>query len=115
MKTVQILIAENLKPGDVISTKTIQDDYCVTSTKVKSVINILVLVGAVKKMDEKAGKCVQYVIAEDALEKVMVYEERAKPHRRVTPEQPAWSLKNITKEHNPLILRFDALLAGVRS
>lgn len=114
MKALPVRIAEDFKAGHEFTTGTIKNIYAASDNYAQRAIDFLRRSCAVKNTGRKDGYFSIYVIEKDAYEKVMKKEQDSKRYRSKTNRYIRCDVKELTKTHNPLMLKFDALLAGVR-
>ncbi|WP_272527608.1 MULTISPECIES: hypothetical protein [unclassified Providencia] len=114
MKPLHIRIVEDLKTGNEITTKLINEVYASTSNHSSNTINFLYRCGAVRKSGKKDGKYIIYVINPDAYEKTTKKELEVGKFRKKKNKYSKCDVKELMKTHDPLILKFNALLAEVR-
>ncbi len=114
MKPLHIRIVEDFKVGHEITTKLIKNMYASTDNHASNTINFLYRCGAVRKSGKKDGKHIVYIIARDGYEKTIQKDKEISKFRKKTNKYLRCDVKELTKTHNPLMLKFDALLAEVR-
>ncbi|MCG5371071.1 hypothetical protein ACLFLC_11040 [Providencia rettgeri] len=115
MKPLHIRIVEDFKVGHEITTKTIKDVYASTDNHSSNTIKFLYRCGAVKKSGRKDGKYIIYIIAHNSYEKTIKKDIEASKFRKRTYHYTKCDVSELAKTHNPLVLKFNALLAGVRA
>ena len=115
MKTLPVRIVEDFKAGHELSTKLIKDFYASSDNHASSTIKFLFQCCAIKNSGRKDGKATIYIIQRDAYERVTKKDKAVSKFRKKTNKYLRCDVKELTKTHNPLVLKFDALLAGVRA
>ena len=115
VKPLHMRIVEDFKVGHEFTTGTIKNIYAASDNYAQRAIDFLRRSYAVKNTGKKDGYFSIYVIEKDAYEKVMKKEQDSKRYRSKTNRFIRCDVKELSKTHNPLVLKFDALLAGVRA
>lgn len=114
MTPLYLRIASEFKAGNEIITKKIRSIYASSDNHTKHTIAFLLRADAIVKTDRKEGAFIVYVLQQNAYEKAVVQDNKSKKYRVKTKSYVKCDVKELMKTHNPLILKFNALLAGVR-
>ncbi|EKT55485.1 hypothetical protein [Providencia sneebia] len=114
MNPLYLRIVSDFKAGNEITTKNIKSIYASSDSHTKHTLAFLLKVGAVVKTDRKIGTLIVYVLQQNAYEKVPNKYKEIKKHEVKTKSYIKCDIKELMTTHNPLILKFDALLAEVR-
>ncbi|MEX5875727.1 hypothetical protein AB6H26_11060 [Providencia hangzhouensis] len=115
MTPLYLRIASEFKAGNEITTKKIKGIYASSNSHTKITIDFLLRAKAIKKTERKEGAFSIYVLQQDAYEKTVELDNKSKRYRAKTNRHVKCDVKELMKTHNPLILKFNALLAGVRT
>lgn len=114
MKPLHIRIVEDFKPGEEITTKNIRDTYAASLDQAKTVIDFLKRIDAIRTTGRKDAHFIIYAVQKNAYEKTLQEEKRCEQFRHGKNKRRQCDVKEMVKTHNPLVLKFDALLAGAR-
>nr|WP_282554676.1 hypothetical protein [Providencia rettgeri] len=114
MTPLYLRIASEFKVGNEITTKKIRSIYASSNSHTKITIDFLLRAKAIKKTGRKEGAFSIYVIQQDAYEKTVELDNKSKRYRAKTNRHVKCDVKELMKTHNPLILKFNTLLAEVR-
>ncbi|MBS0859693.1 hypothetical protein ABN072_06300 [Providencia rettgeri] len=115
MTPLYLRIASEFKAGNEITTKKIRSIYASSNSHTKITVDFLLRAKAIKKTGRKEGAFSIYVLQQDAYEKTVELDNKSKRYRAKTNRHVKCDVKELMKTHNPLILKFNALLAGVRT
>ncbi|EMX6283518.1 hypothetical protein ACUBYX_001857 [Providencia rettgeri] len=110
MTPLYLRIASEFKAGNEITTKKIRSIYASSNSHTKITIDFLLRAKAIKKTERKEGAFSIYVIQQDAYEKTVELDNKSKRYRAKTNRHVKCDVKELMKTHNPLILKFNALL-----
>ncbi|EMT6385351.1 hypothetical protein WMR60_003949 [Providencia rettgeri] len=114
MTPLYLRIASEFKAGNEITTKKIRSIYASSNSHTKITVDFLLRAKAIKKTGRKEGAFSIYVLQQDAYGKTVELDNKSKRYRAKTNRHVKCDVKELMKTHNPLILKFNALLAEVR-
>ncbi|MCW2255119.1 hypothetical protein M2263_001210 [Providencia alcalifaciens] len=114
MKPLHIRIVEDFKPGKELTTKNIREIYAASLDQAKTAIDFLKRIDAIRATGRKDAHFIIYAVQKNAYEKTVKEEKRCEEFRHGKNKRGQYGVKELAKTHNPLILKFDELLAGAR-